>query len=268
MKRLIAVFAIVAAVLGISLSVVGAIFTLRVVDAAGAQIDGALSLASDSLGSITRTLTVLEATVDELMTSLAAVEETIGHASSALNDVAPLVATTARLGTSVAESIESFQANLPTLAGLAGAIDLTLRALGRFGLGGYAPESPLDQAVTEIGASFDGVPLQLRQLADETVPAGSNLGDIGDDLGRIASSVKTISSTVSDIPQLLSDFNDNLQQIRRQVDNIRTNLARAVLAIKALLIVFFVWLGLSQLLPFWWGVETLRGKQTDATPAR
>ncbi len=264
MKRFIGVLAIIAALLGISLSIAGAIITLRVVDTAGAQIDGALSLASNSLGSISQTLTVLESTVDEMMTSLAAVEQTVSRASSALGDVAPIVATTARLGTSVADSIESFQQNLPTLAGLAGAIDLTLRALGRFGLSSYAPDAPLDQAVADIGASFDGVPLQLRQLADDTVPAETNLGSISADLGRISASVQAIGQTVSEIPQLLGEFNQNLQAIQQQVDGLRANLARALLGLKILLIVFFVWLGLSQLLPLYWGVETLRGRKAVA----
>lgn len=268
MKRFVAVLAIIAAVLGIGLSIAGAIVTLRLVAATGAQIDSALALAGDSLDSITQTVTVFEETVDEMMTSLAAVEQTVGHASSALSDVAPIVATTARLGTSVADSIESFQQNLPTLTGLAGAVDLTLRALGRFGLGSYAPEAPLDQAVNDIGASFDGVPLKLRQLADDTKPAGDNLDSIGSDLDRIAASVKNIGATVGDIPQLLSDFNRNLQQMRQRIDALRLNLARALLTTKIVLIVFFAWLGLSQFLPLWWGIETLRGNRQETSPAR
>lgn len=267
MKRFVALLAIIAAVLGIGLSIAGAIITLRLVDAAGDQIDNTLVLASDSLGSITQTLTVFEGTVGEMMTSLAVVEQTIGHTSAALNDVTPIVTAAAQLGENVADSIESFQQNLPTLAGLAGAIDLSLRALGRFGLGNYAPEAPLDQAVNDIGASFDGVPLQLRQLADDTTPAGDNLSNISSDLSRIAASVETIGSTVGDIPQLLSDFNRNLQQMQQQVDALRVNLGRALLAIKILLVVFFVWLGLSQLLPLWWGVETLSGRRRQTPSA-
>lgn len=268
MKRLIGILAIIAAILGMTLSTVGAVLTLRAVDAVGKQVDGALALASDSLGSITQALTTLQDTVDEMMSSLLAVQDTIGHASTALKDTAPLIATTASLGASVADSIEAFQENLPTLAGLASTVDLTLRALGRFGLGAYNPDSPLDQAVSDIGSSFDGVPLQLRKLADDTVPAGANVSNIGADLGRIAASVEAIGRTVSDIPELMGNFTQNLLQIKGQVDGLRTNLARALIALKVVLIIFFVWLGLSQLFPLYWGVEMVRAERIGGTPDR
>lgn len=257
MRRLLGLLAILAGILGLLIAITGIIFLPPAIDGIGRHLDATLGFASNSLGAINRTLASLQGAVGEVGDSLQTVERAIANASQTLTDTAPLIADVADLSQNVAGSIAAFRDSVPTLADLSQTIDRTLRALGRFGLGTYNPEQPLDAAVRSIGDSFDDVPGQLHGLATNIGAADKNIGGISADLNGVAADLKAIGASIGAMPTLLDDLAANMTAAQRQIEDVRARVAQSVRLLKAAIIIFLLWLALSQVFPLYWGYHLL-----------
>lgn len=256
-RRLLGFFVIVAALIGIGLSVAGAVFSWRGLELAGRRLDDTFVTVQTHLDTITDSLDLMGDTVDEALTGLQTVEQTLRQAATALDATAPLIVEAGAMAENVAGSIEGFNATVPTLVTLSESIDTLLRGLARLRLGTYNPEKPLPDAIQEIGDNFAPVPEQLRHFGEGVVVVESNVDAIGTNLEGIAGNLQAVTATLAGLPGLLDGFVANMEVIEAQVTGLRAQVATAISLVQIGAVVLFVWLGLSQLLPLYLGFRLL-----------
>lgn len=259
-RRLLGFFVIVAALVGIILSVAGAIVSWRGLELAGRHLDGTFATVQTHLDTITETLDLMGDTVDEALTGLQTVEQTLRQAATTLDATAPLIVEAGAMADNVAGSIEGFNATIPTLVTLSESIDTLLRGLARLRLGTYNPDKPLPAAIQEIGDNFAPVPNQLRQFGEGVVVVESNVDAIGMNLEGIAGNLQAVTATLAGLPGLLDGFVANMEVIEAQVTRLRAQVTTVINVLQIGAVVLFVWLGLSQLLPLYLGFRLLVGR--------
>ncbi len=259
-RRLLGFIVVLAALIGIVLSVVGTVLGWRGLDQVGRRLDSTFVIVQTHLDTITDTLVLMRDTVDEAITGLQTVEQTLGQAATALDTTAPMILEAGAMAENVAGSIEGFNATIPTLVTLSESIEVLLRGLARLRLGSYNPDKPLPMAIQEIGDNFAPLPEQLRDFGKGVVTVETNVNAIGLNLEGIAGNLRTIRTSLAGLPNLLDGFVDNMEVIEAQVVGLRTQVAAAVDILQIGVVVVFVWLGLSQVLPLYVGFRLLRGQ--------
>jgi len=261
-RRLLGIVVVLAALVGIALSVAGAILSWRGLELAGRRLDSTLVTVQTHLDTITDTLVLMGDTVDEAITGLQTVEQTLGQAATALDTTAPMILEAGAMAENVAGSIEGFNATIPTLVTLSESIDTLLRGLARLRLGTYNPAKPLPMAIQEIGDNFAPLPEQLRHFGAGVVTVESNVNAIGVNLQGIAANLRAITTSLAGLPDLLDGFVDNMEVIEAQVIGLRAQVATAVDVLQIAIVVLFIWLGLSQVLPLYLGFRLLVGQSS------
>ncbi len=259
-RRLLGLVVVLAALVGIVLSVAGAVLSWRGLELVGRRLDGTLVTVQTHLDTITDTLVLMENTVDEAITGLQTVEQTLGQAATALDTTAPMILEAGTMAENVAGSIEGFNATIPALVTLSESIDTLLRGLARLRLGNYNPDKPLPMAIQEIGDNFAPLPEQLRHFGEGVVTVESNVNAIGVNLEGIAGNLRSITTSLADLPDLLDGFVNNMEVIEAQVAGLRTQVATAVDILQIGAVVLFAWLGVSQILPLYLGFRLLVGQ--------
>jgi ABC-type transporter Mla subunit MlaD len=261
-RRFLGFLVIVAALVGIGLSIAGAVLSWRGLDLAGRHLDGTFVTVQTHLDTITDTLILMGDTVNEALTGLETVEATLRQAATALDATAPLIVEAGAMAENVAGSIEGFNATIPTLVTLSESIDTLLRGLARLRLGTYNPEKPLPAAIQEIGDNFAPVPDQLRHFGEGVVVVETNVDAIGTNLEGIAGNLEAVTAALAGLPGLIDGFVKNMEVIEAQVTGLRAQVAAAIGFLRIGAVVLFVWLGLSQLLPLYLGFRLLADRPT------
>jgi len=262
MRRIIGIVLIIAAAVGLLLSISGiaAIWTIRR-SLTGDLIrtfdllDETLDAASDGLG-------VADQTLAKFVLDITTMETTIQTAGKSIEDTIPLMESFTELLTNdLPATIRSTQTALVSAQSSAQAIESTLQLLSAIPLlpiGAYDPEVPLAEALAEVSASLDPLPQSLTDLA-------GNLETSQDNMDLIATQVETISINVGALRSNLTQTKDVLSRVRvviatlqGQVNNIRSGLPGGLNAAVWFLTVFFIWLGITQIGLLTQGLERLR----------
>jgi hypothetical protein len=259
----------------------------QAVDNGAAQLTTALDSAELGLTTARDTLLLTRSTIREVNASLGTVETAARNASTAISTTQPvLVEVEILTAETVAESLETFQDSLPQLVEVAGAIDDTLVTLSRFeldqeiplgtlnfgplgevelpsvnldfGLGvEYDPERPFDESVSELGASLEGVPEQLRSAGENLNAATANLSTVTGDLDSVANDLRDVEMQLSQVPSLLDDYLVILEDLQNEVQNAQDQVTDQASTLKIILTVGLIWLALTQLAPLYLGYELL-----------
>lgn len=278
--RVMGILMLVVALAGISLSIAGGVFSGQAVTAIGASLDSVLALTTDSLDTVTDTLTLTKNTVLDVNAGLDTVEQTAVDLSKTLADTRPLVDGLTNVATEeIPNSVDALQTAVPNIAEVAGVIDTTLIALSNFGLKQtipipfnpveldfslgieYEPETPFDESVTQISTSLEGLPEALRELRSDLETTNANLQVISDDIALAANDLATINARVAEIPALIDDYLRIVGQINDAMRVVRAQVMQQLETVRIGIIVLMVVLGVTQLAPLYLGWELLTGRR-------
>lgn len=276
-QRLLGIVLIGIGLTGMGLGIAGARVGRQTLDNLSAALQTSLTLAVDSLATVTDSLTMAQQTIADVNAGLTTVQVTADDVATALEGSQPMLATVATIaGEDLPNSVTAIQGAIPNAAQAADAIDRTLTTLNnfridtsigpfpiQFDLGiDYAPAVPFDEAVLAIGASLDDLPPRLAELETSLNDTAVNLETITADMHALATDLEGINTRLAEFDPLLGDFitivtqaNDNLRLIRGQVEE-------QVAGAKMLITVGMVWLVVSQLVPLYLGYELLTGRRT------
>jgi len=273
---------LVVALAGISLSIAGGIFSGQAVTAIGISLDSVLALTTDSLDTVTDTLTLTKNTVLDVNAGLDTVEQTAVDLSKTLADTRPLVDGLTNVATEeIPNSVDAIQAAVPNIAQVAAVIDTTLIALSNFGykqtipfpinpieidfsLGiNYEPETPFDESVMQVSAGLDGLPDALRALRTDLENTNANLQVISDNMALAANDLATINARVAEIPALIDDYLRIIGQINDTMRIVRAQIMQQLDSIRIGIIVLMVVLGVTQMAPLYLGWELLTGRRNN-----
>jgi len=274
-KKLLGVILIVISLVGISVSVAGVIVGRNLLDSLGSGIDQSLSIAIDSLDTVGDTLVLTRSMVESVSDGLETMSETADSVSQSLVESEPLLEqVTDVVSGDVPDSLVAIQETIPNVALAAGAVDDTLillnrfqidrRVLGvpiRFNLGiDYNPNLPLDETVTELGESLDGLPEQLRELEASLQTTQANLTIMGENVHLIASDLDEVKESMVEVTPLLEEYIRLTTRTTDLIRRSRSNIADQLETAKIFIAVLFAWIGLNQVLPLYIATTLIRGE--------
>jgi hypothetical protein len=259
-----------------AVGVAGAQLGRQTLDTLSAALQTSLTLAIDSLATVTDSLTLAQQTIADINTGLETVQVTADDVAIALEGSQPMLTTTAVIaGEDLPNSVAAIQAAIPNAAQAAEAIDSTLTTLNSFRIDtsilgfpiqydlgiNYAPTVPFDETVLAIGSSLDDLPPRLAELETSLNDTAVNLQTITTDMHALATDLASINSRLAEFDPMINDFitlvtqaNDNLRLIREQMDT-------QVSSAKTIITLGMIWLVISQLVPIYLGIELLRGRR-------
>jgi ABC-type transporter Mla subunit MlaD len=212
--------------------------------------------------------------IDQVVASLDTLEDALSNASKALQETRPMVKKVGEIVTGdVADSLESLQNAVDPLVSLSATIDTVLRKLSDFAVEQtilgipvafdlgieYSPEASLPDTVQAIGDSVEGLPETLRVLSQDVDNADANLGVISKDLTSISSDLGEIRNSLGELPDLVDGFSDNVESAQEQIQSVQSKMSDAIDLVKTAMVIFFVWLGLTQIAPLSWGYGLIVG---------
>jgi methyl-accepting chemotaxis protein len=258
---------------GIAIAIFGIRLSQDLVDAVGVGFDDSLGLVSDSLDTVSDTLLLTKSTMIEVSQTFTTTQKTAVDLSVTVIETQPLIDQVGVIiGNDVPDSLDAIQATIPDLVQVAGTIDDTLTTLSNFrfsipipfrapiefDLGiDYAPATPFDTSVQQIGDSLADTPDKLRSIRETLDTTSENLEIISADILLLSADLEDINANLKDVPPLLDEYiatvtivNDNIRTSR---EVFKTQLGQ----IKQGLTWVFVWFGLTQLAPLYLGTELL-----------
>lgn len=266
-KRILGFIIVLTALLGIVVCVIAMAALSPVLDRVTSNIDDNMSSLGDTLDTISDTIRFAQDTSAQVIIGLGTAETSVLNTAAIISQTRPMLSNAGEIITvDVANSLDQVQATIPTLAQLAGNVDKTLTFLNNVNILGirlgidYNPAVPLDQSITAIGNSFNGIPEKLRGMA-------TNLNATDRSLETTTVNMVTIGSNLHDINASFSTFSGQFRQylqsttvMKQQLLATRNGLRNDLQLIKTVLLVLLFWLGLAQLAPLVVGIGLLTGR--------
>ncbi len=272
-RRIMGLTIIAVGLLGLIISVTGAIYTWQLIGVTGRSLITTLDIAGESLDTVADTLRLTKTAVTQMESSVATVQTTAANVSSTISETRPLMdQITTVISEDVPGTLNALQNTMPSLTQTAGVIDNTLRTLSAFGIDrnlglfnlnfdlgiDYDPEVPFGESVADLGESLEGLPEHLEMLDESISNTADNLQIIGGNMGELAANLDEINRTVADINPLLDEYIVTVHELQDQVVTMRRNLQGQLRAMQVGSLLLFAWLGLSQIAPLYVGYELFR----------
>jgi hypothetical protein len=277
-RRILGVVMLLMGLLGLALSVVGAINSPRLIDNIGRGLETSLVLTSQNLDTAKETLLLAKTTMGQVNDGLDTVESAALNVSQTISETRPLLNEVSQVVShDLPHSLEAFQAAVPDMAQAAGIIDDTLttlsnlridqRILGfplRFDLGiRYAPEVPFDESVNRIGESLEGVPARLRGLEEYMDVTDANLEIISQDLVVMSKDLDALNDGLADVEPLLDDYIRAATEAGGVIEQTRANLSTDLETAKLVVMGLMIWIGFTQIVPLYLGWELITGRRNS-----
>jgi methyl-accepting chemotaxis protein len=275
-RKIVGVAFVLIGFAGLALSAAGAFMSRQIIDELGGAAENALALISESLDTVDDTLILTKQTIGEVAEGLDTVGLAAVNLSDTINDTQPILEQVTQVAArDVPNSLETVQAAIPNVAQAAGAIDDTLKILNafqversifgvpiQFDLGiDYDPESPLSETVLELGQGLEELPAGLRALEDDLSSANESFLAIGDNVQTIAEDLERVNSSVSELEPLIDEYIRLAAESADLTRQTQAALSRQLQTAKLVTTLLFVWLGLSQLVPFYLSWELLGNRE-------
>ncbi len=185
-------------------------------------VDETLEAASDAMASLDRALDTVRAATEQAASSSETVNEAVGQAVQII-------------GMELPASIDAIRTAMPALIEASGVIDSTLSALAFFGVP-YNPDTPLDEAFTEMDRELATLPNSLRAnalLLSELVPDVQGFRLQTELLGV---QVGEIQTTVREAGEIIQRYQSQTARFDEVIQGTRDDLGRSALLVRLLVV--------------------------------
>jgi hypothetical protein len=277
-RRAIGLVLILIGLAGLVICYLGARAGRDFADSIALSADEVLGRADSSLNTVEESLTQSRQSISAMVDTIATVRETTANLASTVDDTQPMLDELALLvGQDIPNTIGHVQDTIPSVAQTAKVVDETLRLLSRlqveetiplinydisFGLGvEYDPEIPFDQAVEEVGSDLAPLAETSASLEGELRTTMANMGLLSRDLTQLTVDLGRLNQEVSQFRPLLDEYSTQVSDMQAGIDVGGARLEAQLSVARRAIVLAAVWLGLSQLLPLYLGVELLKGNR-------
>jgi methyl-accepting chemotaxis protein len=275
-RRILGLVMLLIGVLGLVLSIAGAIYGYRLIDNFGDSLKSSLDLTSQSLDTVRETLLLAKTTLGQANDGLDTVAGAANDLSETISQTRPLLGEIAQVVShDVPDGVEAVQIAVPGMAQAAAVIDDTLTILSNlrieqrilgfpiyFDLGiDYAPEVSFEESINRIGYNLEGIPPRLRGLEVYIDTTNGNLETISQDIMAMSRDLDTINSSLADVAPLLDDYVRIVTEINDSIRQTRASLSQQLYMVKLVVTMAMIWIGLTQVAPLYLGWELLTGRR-------
>jgi len=277
-RRMLGFVILLIGLLGLALSIAGAIHSRRLIDHAGRELEKSLALTSQSLGTVHETLRLAQTAASQANDGLDTVEHTVIDLSHTISQTRPLLDEVAQVvSQDVPDSLETLETTVPDIAQAAAIVDDTLRTLSdlrfeqtifgfsiNFDLGiEYAPQVSLEASMNQLGDSLEGIAPRLRGMEVHIETTDGNLETISQDMMAISKDLEVINSSVAQVVPLLDDYVQLVTEANDVIEQTRANLSQQLDTAKQVTTGLMVWLGLTQVAPLYLAGELITGRRSS-----
>lgn len=269
MRRIIGIVLILAAAMGLLLSISGIVAIWTVKRSLAGDLLRTFDLLDETLDAASDGLGVADQTLSKFVLDITTIESTIETAGKSIEDTIPLMESFTELLTGdLSATIQSTQTAIVSAQSSAQAIEDTLQLLSAIPLlpiGTYDPEVPLAEALAEVSASLDPIPQALTDLSGDLQTTQDNMTLIATQVDTISINVGGLRTNLSQTQEVLSRVRDVITTLQGQMNSIRSGLPGGLNAAVWFLTVFFIWLGITQIGLLTQGLERLRPEAGEPT---
>lgn len=211
------------------------------------QFDRISVTTSHALAELSDDLDGAAETIARVQTGLATTGGLLGASAEEMDQVqATLSDTAAALETDISDSLAGVAQALPALIATTSVLESTLLSLSFLGVE-YAPEVPLNSALTGLEQSLSPLPDQLRNegellgsLAIDTAMLSGQASELGD-------AVVALAEDLAGTESLLVDVGRSAEAIREQIETERAQLPLLERRARVVLVIFGSALAITQL---------------------
>lgn len=276
-RRILGVMMLLIGALGLALSIAGSVYGYRLIDSLGVGVESSLDLTSQGLDTVEETLLLAKTTLGEVNDGLDTLAGAAIDLSQTITQTRPLLGEIVQVAShDVPNSVEAVETAVPYMARAAAIIDDTLTTLSSFRLDeeilgiplyfdlgiDYAPEVSFEESISWVGHNLEGITPRLRGLEVYADITYGNLETISEDIMAVSRDLQTINSSVADVAPLLDDYVRIVTETNDAIRQTRVSLSRQLYAVKLVLTIAMVWIGLTQVAPLYLGWELVTDRRS------
>jgi chromosome segregation ATPase len=201
--------------------IAGWILAGKAIESTASTIEPISRIVVDLSDSIAASQVLFDQTAD----AIESIESATRSAVRTTESIGEILTQTADLaGGDIANSLESAIETLPALISTTRVIDRTMRALSLVGVD-YDPESPLDQALTDLETSLAPIPEQIREQSELLRAVDDDLSGIADDGRRLSAVLLETRLEMEDARRVLTSASANAQAAAESIEAIESEIA-------------------------------------------
>lgn len=189
------------------------------------SMDRSLTVTAEAVAAADETVKVAAETVAIVSDSFDTLVPAADLAAGSFGDAAGVVADSSQVVTvDVPEALESVVDAMPAIERVAGIVDTTLGALAFFGAD-YEPDVPFDQAVSEVAAAIEPLPVLLRAQADPLDQLAADFEEFGAASAVMAEDLAALQTQLDEASLLLTEYAATAADASVVVADIQDNLS-------------------------------------------
>ncbi len=248
--RSMAVLLILTALTGIGLSVSSIVIVHQARPLATAWGMKQMDTAQNTLSLLDEVLSILEDTLHTADTSLQSVNETLKVSAQTLGDTQPILSETQTLlDEQIPRTITETQAALYTAQQGVGIIEQTLRVITLIPFmpgEPYQPQTSLSDSLGQIAWTLGQIPQSTANLSDGIQISKASLATLQINLLSISLQLDDIQENLQGVLDTLPQYHQTIAAQQAQITWLSQQFPKWINWLSAVLTVFLVWLGLTQ----------------------
>jgi ABC-type transporter Mla subunit MlaD len=261
-RRIIGVLLILAAILGLIVSI-GAMYIIwNVQDNITTSLQNTIDLLGQTLETTAQGLVVTQAALQNSVDMIGSLQSTVETTAEAIGTMDPLLEEiSGLLAEKLPNTIRATQTSLETAQQSAATIDTVLRAMSGIPLIGpsigYDPQVPLSDALGDVAQQLENIPDTFLAMEEKLATTQSSMQTFQADLTVMADSVGQIQASVAQYDQVIGGYQASLERVLAQLETLSANLPNIVRTLTIGLTAFLVWMAIAQIGLFTQGWELL-----------
>lgn len=265
LSRIAGMILILAAILGLVVSVSGIVFLyqnktlienqlISIVD----LLDQTMTITSDGFTVINDALGQAEESIGLMQTITEGVADTVGSTGPALDAIGTLV------GKDIVGIMEETQTALDAAQSSALLIDDTLKFISAVPFIGakYRPDKPLHTSLSEVSQSMDNMPKSLEAVETNLSSTVEGLALLEGGISDLADSIGAADKSLASAQTVITEYSGTIDSLQLSIKSVKDTLPGTLEKALFGLSMLFVWMGIAQLGLFTQGLDLLHKHQS------
>ncbi len=264
-KILIGTLLIVASIIGLIFSVAGLIGIWQVQPRIEEGMSQTLDLLSDSLGATYQGLVVTQDSMEQSITSVKTLAETVSAIGVTINTTSPLLDSIAILiGEELPATVESTRQSLISAQQGAAVMDGVLSVITAIPLISserYNPEKSLSASLGDVATNIEGLPEKFQEMSVNLSTTSESLVDVEAGMTTMASDIEAIGASLEGYNDVMEQYKVTVNTVKKQIDQINEGSEQIVTVLVWAVTIFLAWMAIAQIGLMTQGIEwVMRGR--------
>lgn len=250
-NAVVGILLIIAAVMGLVMSVGGIIGLGSVYTRVEATVKQQLTLLDQALVTTGEGLKTASVSITQTQATLSSIQGTLDSSATAINDIVPAVeAVGGVIGTQLPSTLQDSSKALTAFADTAAVIDKVMgviTSLPFVSIPAYNPDVPLAKSVTNVRDSISGFGSNLQDIQSSLTKTATNLKAIQGEVGGVSTAMAGLGGSLDGAVSVLASYQEIVADLRNQVDAANKGVAEALRWAQTVVTIALIWLGITSL---------------------